>query len=114
VSPENFAEFICLIYKGEITSKIAKRVLAEMIKTGNDPSAIITQKELSQISGKEEISAIVEEVMARNGKAVADYRAGKQNAFQFLIGQVLAATQGRANPDVLKEILLEKLGGMKE
>ena len=114
VSPENFAEFICLIYKGEITSKIAKQVLAEMIKTGNDPSAIITQKGLSQISGKKEIAVIVEGVMARNEKAVADYRAGKQNAFQFLIGQVLAATQGRANPDILKEALLEKLGEVKE
>lgn len=114
VSPENFAEFICLINKGEITSKIAKQVLAEMMKTGNDPSAIITQKGLSQISGKKEIAVIVEGVMARNEKAVADYRAGKQNAFQFLIGQVLAATQGRANPDVLKEALLEKLGEVKE
>ncbi len=114
VSPENFAEFICLIYKGEITSKIAKQVLAEMVKTGSDPSAIITQKGLSQISGKKEIAGIVGEVMARNAKAVADYRAGKQNAFQFLIGQVLAATEGRANPDVLKEVLLEELGNIKE
>jgi len=84
-----------------------------MIKTGNDPSAIITQKGLSQISGKKEIAVIVEGVMARNEKAVADYRAGKQNAFQFLIGQVLAATQGRANPDILKEVLLEELGKIK-
>lgn len=114
VSPENFAEFVCLIYKGEITSKIAKQVLAEMIKTGNDPSAIITQKGLSQIRDEKQIAAMIDEVLVKNQKAATDYRAGKQNAFQFLVGQTLAAAQGRANPDLLKKILLEKLAEVRE
>jgi len=114
VTPENFAEFICLIYKKEITSTIAKQVLPQMMKTGGDPSAIISQKGLSQISDQKEIAAVIENVLAKNEKAVADWRAGKQNAFQFLVGQILAATQGRANPDILKETLLEKLGEVKE
>ncbi len=114
VSPENFAEFICLINKGEITSKIAKQVLAEMMKTGNDPSAIITQKGLSQIRDEKQIAAMIDEVLVKNQKAATDYRAGKQNAFQFLVGQTLAAAQGRANPDLLKKILLEKLAEVRE
>jgi len=114
VSPENFAEFICLIYKGEITSKIAKQVLAEMMKTGNDPSAIITQKGLSQIRDEKQIAAMIDEVLVKNQKAATDYRAGKQNAFQFLVGQTLTAAQGRANPDLLKKILLEKLAEVRE
>jgi len=84
------------------------------MKTGGDPSAIISQKGLSQISDQKEIAAVIENVLAKNEKAVADWRAGKQNAFQFLVGQILAATQGRANPDILKETLLEKLGEVKE
>lgn len=114
VTPENFAEFICLIYKKEITSKIAKQVLPEMIQTGGDPSTIINQKGLSQISDEKEIAAVVEAVLVKNEKAVADWRAGKQNSFQFLVGQILAVTQGRANPDMVKQILLEKLGCLEK
>ena len=108
-APENFAEFICLIYKKEISSKIAKAVLLEMAQNGGDPTEIIEKKGLSQIHDEKQIGAIIDEVLDKNPKAAADYVAGKQNAFQFLVGQVLAATQGRANPDVLKKILLEKL-----
>ena len=106
---ENFAEFICLIHKKEISSKIAKQVLAQMAKTGGDPTQIIRDKGLSQISDRERIVAVVAQILAENEKAAADWRAGKQNSLQFLIGRVLAATQGRANPDMVKEILLEKL-----
>lgn len=111
---ENFAEFICLIYKGEITSKIAKQLLAQMAECGGDPTDIIEQNGLSQIRDKKQIAAVVDEVLQANSKAVADYRAGKQNAFQFLVGQTLARTKGRANPDAVKQILLEKLGNAKE
>jgi len=112
-TPENFAEFICLIHKKEISSKIAKQVLAQMAKFGGDPTQIIRDKGLSQISSKGEIGKVVIQVLAENEKAAADWRAGKQNAFQFLIGQVLAATRGRANPDMVKDILLEKLSESK-
>ncbi len=109
-TPENFAEFINLIYKKEISSKIAKAVLPELVQNGGDPTEIIEQKGLSQIHDEGKIGKIIDEVLAKNPKAAADYAAGKQNAFQFLVGQTLAATQGRANPDVLKKILLDKLG----
>ncbi len=105
-TPENFAEFVKLIYKKEISSKIAKAVLAEMVKNGGDPTDIITKMGLSQISDEQQIGDIVDQVLQKNPKAVADYRSGKSNAFQFLVGQALAATQGRANPDMVRQTLL--------
>lgn len=111
---ENFAEFINLIYKKEISSKIGKVVLVEMACNGGDPTDIIQEKGMSQINDENEIVAAIEAVMDKNAKAVADYRSGKGNAFQFLVGQVLAATRGRANPDTVKKIILERLGEAKQ
>jgi aspartyl-tRNA(Asn)/glutamyl-tRNA(Gln) amidotransferase subunit B len=109
VTPENFAEFIKLIYKKEISSKIAKAVLAKMAQTGADPSDIIEKEGLSQITDPGQINAAVDGVLEKNPKAAADYKAGKAAVFQFLVGQVLAATKGRANPDMVKKTLLDKL-----
>jgi len=108
-TPENFAEFINLIYKKEISSKIAKQVLAEMAANGGDPTEIISSRGLSQIKDEGQVAEIVDQVLNANPKAAGDYRNGKNNAFQFLVGQALAVSQGRANPDLLKKILLEKL-----
>jgi aspartyl-tRNA(Asn)/glutamyl-tRNA(Gln) amidotransferase subunit B len=110
VTPENFAEFIKLIAKKEISSKIAKVILPEMVSNGGDPTDIIKNKGLAQINDENEIALIVDGILAKNPKAVQDFKNGKQNAFQFLIGQILAATQGKANPDVLREVLLRRLG----
>jgi len=111
---ENFAEFINLIHKKEISSKIGKLILAEMAAKGGDPTDIIKAKGLSQINDENEITAAIDDVMEKNAKAVADYRSGKGNAFQFLVGQVLAVTRGRANPDSVKRIILERLGEAKQ
>jgi aspartyl-tRNA(Asn)/glutamyl-tRNA(Gln) amidotransferase subunit B len=109
ITPENFAEFIILINKGKISSKIAKLVLAEMFATAADPSHIIKEKGLTQITDKIEIQKIIKEVVAKNKKAVEDYKKGKGNALQFLVGQVMAKTKGRANPEETRQILLTKL-----
>jgi len=105
ITPENFAEFITLIYEGKISSKIAKMVLEEMFQTGADPSHIIEEKELTQITDEAEIEKIIKEVISKNKKAVEDYKKGKENTFQFLVGQVMAQTKGKANPQIVKEIL---------
>ena len=110
ITPENFAEFISLIYKGEISSKIAKIVLEEMFRTGADPSHIIQEKGLIQVVNKDEIEKIVKEVISKNQKAVEDFKSGKSASFQFLIGQVMAATQGKASPDAVNKILKDALG----
>jgi aspartyl-tRNA(Asn)/glutamyl-tRNA(Gln) amidotransferase subunit B len=109
ITPENFAEFVILIYEDEISSKIAKIVLEEMFKTGADPSHIIEEKELIQIFDEAEINKIVAEVILRNQKVVEDYKSGKANALQFLVGQVMAASKGKANPKAVNEIIKKML-----
>lgn len=113
ITPENFAEFITLIYKDKISSKIAKIILAEMFKTGADPSHIIEEKELVQISDLAEIEKIVKEVISENQKAVEDFKKGKENAFQFLIGQVMAASRGKVNPKLARAVLTKLLSLLK-
>jgi len=109
VTAENFAQFIALIEEGKISSKIAKTVFQEMFKTGADPSHIIEEKGLIQIIDEAKIKKIIEEVISKNQKAVKDFKSGKENSFQFLIGQVMAATKGRANPEMVNKILRKSL-----
>ncbi len=109
ITPENFAEFISLIGDKKILSKAAKSVLAEMFATGADPSHIVEEKGLSQMSDEEDILSFVKEIISQNPKAVADFKKGKENALQFLIGQVMARTRGRANPEIVRNLLKKEL-----
>ena len=109
ITAENFAEFITLIEEGKISSKIAKMVLSEMFSTGADPSHIVEEKGLSQITDEAEIEKIIKEVISKNPKAVEDFKKGKENAFQYLIGQIMAKTRGKANPQIVKDILSKTL-----
>lgn len=109
ITPENFAEFCLLIYQEKISSKIAKQILIEMFKTGNDPSHIIEEKDLKQISGEAELELVIKEVIDKNLKPVEDYKKGKQNALQFLVGQIMKKTGGRANPQKVQELLKKLL-----
>lgn len=109
VTPENFAELISLLMEKKITTAVAKAVLVEMFQTGGDPSAIVREKNLGVAQDMGEIDAIVVKVIASFEKATADYKAGKQEALQFLIGQAMRELRGRANPDVLREKFIEHL-----
>lgn len=109
ITPENFAEFVTLIYKGRLSSKMAKQVLQEMFENGEDPSRIIEQKGLTQITDESEIEKIVKEILAQNKKAVEDFKRGKQGAFQFLVGKVMSATKGKADPAIVGRTLREDL-----
>jgi aspartyl-tRNA(Asn)/glutamyl-tRNA(Gln) amidotransferase subunit B len=82
-----------------------------MFQTGKEPGSIVEQKKLSQISDAGEIEQVAKKVLADNPGAVADYSSGKQQALMFLVGQVMKATKGRANPGVVKEIIKQELGG---
>ena len=110
IAPENFAEFIKMIYKGEISSKIAKVVLLDMFKNGSDPSEVVKENNLGQMSDDSAIEKVVKEVIEKNPKSVADYKSGKQNALQFLVGQVMTSTRGTANPEKVRELLQKLLG----
>ncbi|MCX6718556.1 MAG: Asp-tRNA(Asn)/Glu-tRNA(Gln) amidotransferase subunit GatB, partial [Candidatus Staskawiczbacteria bacterium] len=105
ITPENFAEFIKMIYKNEISSKVAKMVLLEMFNTGGDPSNIIDENNWGQMSDDSELEKIIQEIISKNPKAVEDYKAGKQASLQFLAGQVMAKTRGTAKPETVLEIL---------
>jgi len=109
ITPENFAEYVILICQNKISSKIAKMVLEEMIKTGADPSNIIKEKDLAQITDEGEIEKIINEVVLKNPKVVEDFKSGKENALQFLVGQVMAHTKGKASPDIINKKLREIL-----
>ena len=109
ITPENFAEFITLIYKGRISSKIAKNLLEEMFKNGADPSQIIEERGLVQITDESEIEKIIEKVISENEKAVSDYKKGKEASFQFLIGQIMRESKGKANPEKISKILKKLL-----
>jgi len=109
ITPENYAELICILSCGKINSSAAQTVLAEMYKTGGDPSQIIEEKNLVQMDNSDELEKIIEEVLAKNEKSVADFKAGKENALKFLIGQVMSATKGKANPQIVQEIMKNKL-----
>ena len=109
ITAENFAELICMITEGDISSSIAKIILLEMYNTQKDPSDILNAKGLKQINDGGEIDKIISDVLSKNDKAVEDYKKGKQNSFSFLIGQVMAASKGKANPQTVSELLKKKL-----
>jgi len=109
ITAENFAELICMITEGDISSSIAKILLLEMYNTQGDPSDILEKKGLKQINDGGEIDTIISDVLSKNDKAVEDYKKGKQNSFTFLVGQIMAASKGKANPQTVAEILKKKL-----
>jgi len=105
ITPENFAEFLTLIYEGKISSKIAKMLLNEMFQTGADPSQIIEERSLGLITDAAEIEKIVKISISKNQKALGDFKKGKEGALQFLIGQVMKESKGRANPKIVADLL---------
>ena len=105
ITPENFAELISMIYGNKISSAGAKTALAEMFATGKDPSVIVEEKGLAQVSDSGELEKIAGEIIAANEKVADDYKSGKQNALQFLVGQMMAKTKGKANPQIARDIL---------
>ena len=111
ISPKHLTEMLGLVDNGTISGPAAKAVFEEMFRSGKGAREIITEKKLSQISDAGEIREVVKGVLANNTGAVADYTSGKQQALTFIIGQVMKATRGRANPGVVREITIQELGG---
>lgn len=109
ITPENYAELIGFIADGKINSSAAQIVLDEMYYTGGDPSQIIEEKGLVQVDDAEFLEKVVTDVLAKNQKSVEDYKSGKQNALQFLMGQVMKESKGKANPAVVIDLLKKKL-----
>lgn len=109
ISAENYAEFIGIVADGKINSSAAQTVLKEMYRTGADPSHVIEEKNLAQESDAGALEVWVDAVLADNAKSVEDYKAGKENAIKYLMGQVMARSGGKANPQTVLAILEAKL-----
>ncbi len=107
---EQLAKMIELIEKGTISSAIGKKVLEELFENPKDPEIIIKEKGWIQISDEGAIREIVEKILADNPQSIADYKAGKDRALGFLVGQAMKQTKGKANPQMLNKMFIE---GMK-
>ncbi|MEK7167076.1 MAG: Asp-tRNA(Asn)/Glu-tRNA(Gln) amidotransferase subunit GatB [Patescibacteria group bacterium] len=105
ISPENFAELLCLIYKNKINQTNAQKVLEEMFKTNANPSDIIKEQKLEPMSDESELENLVKKIIENNPKIIEEYKNGKENVLQFLIGQVMKESKGKANPRIVMEIL---------
>lgn len=110
VSAEKLGQLVARIVDNTISGKIAKDVFADMMESGKDADTIIDEKGLKQVTDTGAIEAIIDEVIANNPDNVAAYRGGKDKLFGFFVGQVMKASQGKANPAMVNELLKTKLG----
>ena len=109
VSPEHLGQLLTLIDGGQISGKMGKTVFEEMVKTGQDPEAIVAARGLEQVSDAGELEAVVAKVLAAAPDEVAAYRQGKKKLMGFFVGQVMRETRGQANPKLVNEILQRML-----
>ena len=112
VSPNALVSLLKLIDEGVISGNIAKSVFEEMYQTGKEPTAIIDEKGLKQITDDKAIDKMVEEVLQANLSQVDEYKRGKEKVLGFLVGQVMKASKGKANPGTVNKLLKEKISGM--
>jgi len=109
ITPEALASMIKLIEDGTISSKIAKKVFSELVEKGGDPEKIVKEKGLVQISDPEQLKEIVNKVLDENEQSIIDFKAGKGKALGFLVGQIMKASKGQANPPMANKILKEEI-----
>ena len=109
ISPESLAEMILLIESGEISNRIAQEVFDKMFESGKSAQEIVKEQGLTQISDEDALAEIVAKVIAENPAAVQDFKQGKKRAIGFLVGQVMKATRGKANPGIVNQKLQEVL-----
>ena len=111
VSAEGLGQLIKILDSGSINNNQAKEVLVEMFASGKPASDVISEKGFEQVSDLSAIEAIIDDVIAANGDNVASYRGGNEKLFGFFVGQVMKASQGKANPKIVNEVLKKKLSG---
>ncbi|PKJ53931.1 Asp-tRNA(Asn)/Glu-tRNA(Gln) amidotransferase subunit GatB [Bacillus sp. SN10] len=109
LTPTGLSKMVQLIEKGTISSKIAKKVFNELIEKGGDPEEIVKAKGLVQISDEGTLRKVVTEILDNNEQSIEDFKNGKDRAIGFLVGQIMKATKGQANPPLVNKILLEEI-----
>ena len=109
LSVENFAKLLTLLEKGTISNNIAKGLVIDILKTGEDAQKLVEAKGLSVLSNPEELQAIARKIVEANPEQVAAYKGGRDKLFGFFVGQAMKETKGRANPQLLNEIIKKEL-----
>lgn len=109
ISSKNLGELVLLIDSGKISGKMAKQVFLEMWNTGKDPQSLVDSLGLVQITDESAIHKIIDDVIAANPTQVEQFRSGKDKVFGFFVGQVMKASKGQANPDLVNKLLMDKL-----
>ena len=110
VDAGQLGELVALISKGEISGKMAKEIFAKMFASGESARTIVEREGLRQISDSGALAAMVEQALAANPKQVEQYKAGKTQVLGFLVGQVMKASRGQANPAAVNQLLKDRLG----
>jgi aspartyl-tRNA(Asn)/glutamyl-tRNA(Gln) amidotransferase subunit B len=108
-TPEHMAELLMMVEEEVISGKMAKEVMVKSFATEKAPRALVVEEGLLQISDQSELDDLADRVIEDNPDSVANYRKGKTNALSFLIGQVMRASKGKANPQIISQLLAEKL-----
>ena len=109
IPPEHLAEMVRMIDQGKISGKIAKTLFEELLDSGESPEKIVREKGLEQVSDLSSIEMAIDQVLAAHSQQVSDYRSGKEKVLGFLVGQIMKSTKGKANPQIVNEILKKKL-----
>ena len=111
VEPKALAELIALVEGGTLSASAAKQVFGKLFGTGGSPAEIVKELGLAQISDQDELTGVVDEVIGEHSDAVENFRTGKESALKFLVGQVMRKTRGRANPQLVNELLRKRIAG---
>ncbi len=109
IEPKRIAKLVKMVEDGVITGKLGKEIFERMMKDTRDPDVIMKEEGLTQIADEGDIRNIINKVIDNNPKSLNDYKKGKKNAFNFLIGQTMRETRGRANPQIVRKVLQEEL-----
>jgi len=110
MKPDQLAALIALVKDGAVSGKAAKEVCAVLVAEGGDPKTVVAERGLAQTSDASSIARFVEEAIAANAESAAAYRGGKEKALEFLVGQVMRASRGKANVELARALLKERLG----
>jgi aspartyl-tRNA(Asn)/glutamyl-tRNA(Gln) amidotransferase subunit B len=111
VTPERLVGLLELVEKGAISLKVARDIFPELYRSGKSPEQIVQEKGLTQLSDEGALDKIIGDVLTKNPMQVAQFKEGKQQVLGFLVGQVMKASGGKANPAKVNELLKKKLGG---